>query len=338
MMNIILKDIETIEKKINTKFLNKKKILIFGASGIIGIYFLFFFYKQLHKKNRPKKITLISKNKLPFYFNFLRGNKKIVILESDVKKINFNKIEKQNIIIFAGGYGQPSKFLENPIETIELNTSILINFLNKLSKNGKFLYLSSSEVYNKNEKINLSEEKIGLTNTDDVRSPYIEAKRCGETIVNTFINKKKIDAKSIRLSLAYGPGVKKDDGRVLNQFIQRSLKDNMLFIQDGGKAIRKYIYISDAIRMMLNVLIKGKRKVYNICGTEKITIAQLGFKIGKILNIPVKTKKDKPIKGSPKIVSLSLKRYRSEFKMEPMIKIKQGLKNTIEWYKKLYQA
>ena len=112
----------------------------------------------------------------------------------------------------------------------------------------------------------------------------------------------------------------------------------MLFIQDGGKAIRKYIYISDAIRMMLNVLIKGKRKVYNICGTEKITIAQLGFKIGKILNIPVKTKKDKPIKGSPKIVSLSLKRYRSEFKMEPMIKIKQGLKNTIEWYKKLYQA
>ncbi len=112
-------------------------------------------------------------------------------MESDVKKINFNKIEKQNIIIFAGGYGQPSKFLENPIETIELNTSILINFLNKLSKNGKFLYLSSSEVYNKNEKINLSEEKIGLTNTDDVRSPYIEAKRCGETIVNTFINKKK---------------------------------------------------------------------------------------------------------------------------------------------------
>ena len=43
MMNIILKDIETIEKKINTKFLNNKKILIFGASGIIGIYFLFFF-------------------------------------------------------------------------------------------------------------------------------------------------------------------------------------------------------------------------------------------------------------------------------------------------------
>ena len=52
--------------------------------------------------------------------------------------------------------------------------------------------------------------------------------------------------------------------------------------------------------MMLNVLIKGKRKVYNICGTEKITIAQLGFEVGKILDIPVKAKKGKPIKGSPK--------------------------------------
>ena len=92
-----------LKKKINTKFLNNKKILIFGASGIIGIYFLFFFYKQLSKKNRPKKITLISKNKLPFYLNFLKGNKKIVILEANVKKINFDKIEKQNIIIFSGG-------------------------------------------------------------------------------------------------------------------------------------------------------------------------------------------------------------------------------------------
>ena len=43
-------------------------------------------------------------------------------------------------------------------------------------------------------------------------------------------------------------GVKKNDGRVLNQFIQRSIKNKSLFIQDNGKAIRKYIYISDAIK------------------------------------------------------------------------------------------
>ncbi len=44
MMNIILKDIETIEKKINTKFLNKKKNIniwcIWNNWNLLFIFFL----------------------------------------------------------------------------------------------------------------------------------------------------------------------------------------------------------------------------------------------------------------------------------------------------------
>ena len=336
MLNIIENDIKNIIKNVNLGYFKKKKILIFGSSGVIGQYFLILFINLFKNKFSPNKVTLITKNKIPFYLDFLKKNKKIKIINCNISEFDFTKIKKHDVIIFAGGYGQPSKFLKNPIETINLNTKILIKFISKLNKNGKFLFISSSEIYNGNNKKKLTEKDIGSTNTDDPRGCYIEAKRCGEAIINAYNKEFKIDAKSIRLCLAYGPGAKKEDGRVLNQFIERSINKKILSIKDSGLAIRRYIYVADAIRMMLNIILFGRHIVYNVAGQEIITIGGLGKKIAKLLKVPVKFEKKSSLKGSPKNIALSIKRYQSEFGNEKLVNIEQGLKNTVEWYRKLY--
>lgn len=337
MLNIIENDIKKIIKSVNCEYFKKKNILIFGSSGVIGQYFLILFLNLFKNKLSPKKITLITKKKIPFYLNFLKKNRKITIINCNISDFNFTKIKKHNVIIFAGGYGQPSKFLKNPVETINLNTNILIKFISKLKKGGKFLFISSSEIYNGNDKKELTEKDIGSTNTDDPRGCYIEAKRCGEAIINAYNKEFNIDAKSIRLCLAYGPGAKKEDGRVLNQFIERSINKKILSIKDSGLAIRRYIYVADAIRMMLNIILFGRHIVYNVAGQEKITIGSLGKKIAKLLKVPVKFEKKSPLEGSPKNIALSIKRYESEFGKKKLINIEQGLRNTIEWYRKLYK-
>ena len=54
------------------KFLKNKEILITGATGLLGQYFIAFFLKAYEKGNGPKNITLIHKSKIPNYFNFLK--------------------------------------------------------------------------------------------------------------------------------------------------------------------------------------------------------------------------------------------------------------------------
>jgi dTDP-glucose 4,6-dehydratase/UDP-glucuronate decarboxylase len=333
MFDIILNDTkDLIDDKYSAYFKNKK-ILILGFSGIVGQYFAGFFLNLLNTNYSPKSITLVSKNKIPNYLNFLKKIKKITIVKTDITKENFKKFYNYNCIIFSAGYGQPGKFLKNPIETIKLNTIILDYFINKLSPKGKFLYMSSSEIYNKNLNTNLSENEIGLTNTNDPRASYIEAKKCGETIINIYRNNK--EAKSIRLCLAYGPGSKKNDERVLYQFIESAIKNKTLKIQDSGLAKRRYIYIVDAIKMMLNILVFGKHTTYNVSGKESITIRQLAKKIANKFKIKVQIKKKNTLLGSPKNTSLSIKRYESEFGKIKLTKIDDGLKKTINWHKLL---
>ena len=125
MIEILLQDIKNITKSINSNYFAKKKILIFGGTGIVGQYFLLFFL-SLIKKKAVSNITVIIKSKLPKYLNFIKKNNSVKIIKCNISKYNFSKIGKHDVIIFSGGYGQPSKFLRNPLETIQINTKIII--------------------------------------------------------------------------------------------------------------------------------------------------------------------------------------------------------------------
>jgi nucleoside-diphosphate-sugar epimerase len=241
------------------------------------------------------------------------------------------------MIIHAGGYGQPGKFMIDPMKTLKLNTTLTIKLFEKLKQNGKFLFISSSEVYSGLTKSPFSENQIGTTNTDHPRSCYIEAKRCGEAIVFSARNQ-GIDAKSVRLSLAYGPGTKKDDKRVINSFIGRALVEKKIDMMDDGSALRTYCYVTDAVEIMWKILLEGKENIYNVGGKSKTTIADLAKLIGKTLKVPVNIpKSNKHLSGAPDDVSLNLDKIKKEFKKTDFVSLEDGMKKTIEWQKELYK-
>ena len=115
----------------------------------------------------------------------------------------------------------------------------------------------------------------------------------------------------------------------------KSIKNKYLTVKDSGIAIRRYIYISDAIKMMINILICGKQSIYNVAGKERTTIAQIAKKIGKILEIKVKFQKKDSLAGAPKNISLSLDRYENEFGRQKLTSLNRGLNKTIKWYQAL---
>jgi UDP-glucuronate decarboxylase len=319
----------------NTDFgeLHKKRILITGASGIIGVNLL----ACLRELTVDLSVTVVMQSP-PFpYLQELCSYPNCTIVRGDITDIQFcQTLPKADYIIHAAGYGQPGRFMQNPIKTLQLNTVSTLLLFEKLLPGGKFLFTSTSELYSGLSHPPFTEQQIGTTTTTHPRACYIEGKRCGEAIVNAF-REQGVNAKSARLSLVYGPGTRPDDTRVLNSFIQRALQGKIALL-DKGEAKRTYCYISDAINMMWRVLLEGRECVYNIAGTSTVTIEELACLIGELTGVKVVFPEDDAtaISCAPEDVHLSLNRYVSEFGMPNFLDLRTGLKNTIEWQKSLY--
>lgn len=272
----------------------------------------------------------------------LVGSNICKVLERDYPEIEITKVKcyvEYNLpkcydyIIHAGGYGQPQMFGKDKIRTIGINTTythVLINDF--LKEGGKFLFISSSEVYSGAPSPH-KETDIGTTTPQHPRACYIEGKRCGEAICMAYLEQ-GYDVKIARLALAYGPGTKKGDTRVLNQFIEQALTTKEIHLKDDGSAVRTYCYIDDAVEMLLNILFYGKDCVYNVGGVSTLTIKDVAEYIGEITKSTVYLG-DKSLAGSPDSVKLDLIKYLDEFPKQ-FVDFGIGIQKTIDYQKKLY--
>jgi len=330
-----------LESNIDFSKFKNKKVLITGSTGLIGLHMLAVL-KNIQKKYNISIFCWINNDIESIYSDLFTDCTIIKGDLTDNKNIENLKLEFIEIlsgidfIIHTAGYGQPQKFMQDKITTIELNTSTVVNLFKLLNKGGSFLFCSTSEIYSGIEEESISEERIGSTNPAHPRSCYIEAKRCGEAICHAFAP--DFNIKIARISLVYGPGTKKNDARVLNNIIQKALLNNKIDLLDTGSSIRTYCYISDAVEMLYNILLHGNENVYNIAGTSKISIYKLAQIIADKLHVDVNIPIDdnKTLNGTPKIVNLDINKYINEFNKKSFIEINDGLNYTIEWQKDLY--
>jgi nucleoside-diphosphate-sugar epimerase len=330
-------DARDLLKKINTISFDGKKILLTGASGLIGLNFLAFFSELVKELKDGIKLTGIINSEPGGVLKEFGNEAHIELIRGDLTSPSFiESLGKYDYIIHAASYGQPGRFMSDPIKTLQLNTVATFELFKHLENGGKFLFISTSEVYSGNPDLPYTEEQIGMTNTTHPRACYIEAKRCGEAICNSY-RSQGVNAFSARLALAYGPGTKSDDQRVLNVFIKRGFLEKKIALQDMGAAIRTYCYVSDAIEIMLNILISGDAPIYNVGGIEKTTIAKLAQAIGDYLKVPVEF----PITSSemshaPTEVDLDMSLVKKKFQKNNFLPLSEGLKKTISWQKSLY--
>lgn len=319
--------------------LEGKSLLLTGASGIIGSHFLFGLYHCQRDLGLEIDVSAVVRRGIPEHLKPIESQGYARFLLGDLCEDNFSRALPQvDIVVHAATYGQPKLFLANAVSTLKLNTATTLVLLDKLLPGGMFLFISSSEVYSGSTHTPFSEDDIGTTNPAHPRSCYIEAKRCGEAIINAY-RAKGIDSKSVRLSLAYGTGTRGEDKRVLYSFVERALKEKYIKLMDSGSARRTYCYVADAVYMMWRVLLEGKQPVYNVGGISATTILALAQLIGSILDVPVKAGIDADIiLGAPAEVVLDLSRFTNEFGPVSFMNFPMGMSRTIEWQRALYSV
>jgi UDP-glucuronate decarboxylase len=337
LVTFIEKDANNIASVIDYSKIIGKSILITGASGLLGIFFLATLRELARRGNAAKSVTATVHSEIVAPFNSFLDFEGVRVKQGDLTDMTFIEgLGKFDLIIHAAGYGQPGRFMEDQIKTIKLNTTTTLALFDSLTTEGHFLFISTSEVYSGLSNPPFNETQIGTTNTTHLRSCYIEAKRCGEAICNAY-RARGVNAHSARLALAYGPGTKPRDRRVINSFIERGINDRVITLQDMGSAKRTYCYVSDAVEILFHILTVGTEPVYNVGGTSRTTIAELANMVGQYLKVPVEFPQiATEMSGAPEDVYLDMKLVENEFKKIKFVDFQDGLAKTIEWQKELY--
>lgn len=320
----------------NIEIFKNKKILITGSNGLIGSNFVNYFYFLNINFNFNIKIIAHSFSKP---VDWLPKDNNIMYLYSDLNKESFDF--HFDYLIHAATYGQPKKVLDNKIGTVLLNTTTLIKLLNLAHKNSaKVLFLSSSSIYGETSVIPTPENYNGDLNTFNPSSLYAESKRMAETICKAYIDDYNMDIKIARIAIAYGPGVKLNDKRFLNEFIKKALDYQEIAMIDRGEAKRQFNFITDCIEMCLNILLHAKEYIYNVGGIfdeNQNKIVSIANIIGDLLNAKVIIPKDENIQNlhAQSIVNLDIQKYINEFKKNSFVSLKDGIELNIKWIKML---
>jgi nucleoside-diphosphate-sugar epimerase len=312
---------------------SKKKVLVTGASGLIGFNLLSTLNSYLLEIDNLE-IIITSLNPLPEYIEKeLEGLNYKHYSHEEFKEDFCNSKEYFDLIYYCAGYGQPKKFISNPFATVEVNTSDLI-FAAKLLKNdGKMFYMSSSEIYTNSGTMRPKEDDIGSVNPEHERAIYIESKKLGESICWALREHGK-NVIILRISLVFGPGTKINDQRVLNELIVRGIKNNKVDLQDAGNAIRTYLSVDQCIYWIISLTKDNIFNVYNLSGNHKIIIRELATIISEILAVPLEFGEE-VLMVAPNLVEVDNNRISHEHPFNEQESLSLKLREVIDWYRML---
>jgi len=296
---------------INDLNLTGKNILLTGASGVIGRQWIEFFNFAENLGIIPNRV--VASSSTGSFSSDLRLPKSLEVLSGDITTSNlFENVADFDLIIHGAGYGQPGRFLADPESTILINTSVVHSLLGKLAPRGMFVFLSTSEIYTGSPSNLPSEQDHGISLSSDLRATYVESKKLGEAILYSEYRRKNLDFRIFRVGLAYGPGFRDNDQRVLSEFFRKAISELAINLLDDGGATRRYIFSEDAVILMALAMSRGNPGVYNIGGIEETSIINLAQLIAGFYDVPIKTNvnhaKEERIKGAPKSVGMDVQK------------------------------
>lgn len=193
----------------------------------------------------------------------------------------------------------------------------------------RFVHISTDEVYGDIPADVFADENSKLAPS----SPYSASKAGSDLLVHSYVRTYRFPALITRSSNNYGPYQFPE--KFLPLMITNALLDRPLPIYGDGKQQRDWLHVEDNCRGILAVLERGKvGEVYNIGGEdleENLSMVRAVLRLTGKPESLLSHIQDRP--GHDRRYALSCRKIRSELGWRPEIRLEDGLRQTIEWYK-----
>jgi UDP-glucuronate decarboxylase len=309
----------------------KKRILITGGAGFLGSHLC--------------ERLLNEGNEVICLDNFFTGDKKNIehlldnhYFEQIRHDVTFPISLEVDEIYNLACPASPQHYQFDPVQTTKTSVIGAINMLDLAKKcKAKILQASTSEVYGDPEIHPQPEDYRGSVSTTGIRACYDEGKRCAETLFFDYYRQYDVDIKVMRIFNTYGPNMNPYDGRVVSNFIVQALKGEDITMYGDGTQSRSFCYVDDLVDGMIRLMNSrdGFTGPVNIGNPVEFTMLELAQQVIKLTDSKSKITfqplpQDDPLQRQP-IIDLAKK----ELDWEPSIKLEDGLKKTIKYFKEI---
>ena len=307
------------------------KFLVTGGAGFIGL-------------NLVNQLTGQGE-KVVIYDDFSTGKKKWTReFPKDVKVVEGNIADLKELkkatrgadyVVHLAGQTSVLKSVKDPMATLEINAMGTLNALTAArdAKVKRFIYVGSAAAYGESPSL----PKVETMN-DTPLSPYAVGTIAAENQCRVFFNTYGLQAVILRTFNVFGPyqDASAPYGAVVGRFIQMLIDSKPPVVCGDGKQSRDFIHVADLLEAIKSACIapKAEGELFNIGTGSRITINGLVNLINGILGKEIQPKYEEARPGDIRHSLADITKAEEMLGFRPRVSIMDGLRTTIEWYKK----
>ncbi len=308
----------------------KSSVVITGGAGFLGSHLCDKFMAEGFKVICIDDLITGNTDNI----SHLAGNENFRFIKHDITNFIFIPGKVDYILHFASP-ASPIDYLKLPIQTLKvgsLGTHKVLGLAKE--KNARMLLASTSEIYGDPDVHPQKEEYWGNVNPIGPRGVYDEAKRFAEAMTMAYHRYHNLDTRIVRIFNTYGPRMRLDDGRALPAFVGQALRGEDITVFGDGSQTRSFCYVSDLVDGIFKLLMSNENDPVNIGNPDEITIKQFAEEVIKITGSKSKISYEPLPEGDPKVRQPDISRAQEILGWSPKISREEGLKITIDYFKK----
>lgn len=325
---------------INNDFYSGKRVLVTGATGLVGSWLV----KGLVEQGA--QVACIVRDEIPSSIFFTEKlNKKASIVQARLEELSdieraINEYESE-IVFHLGAQTIVGTANRSPIGTFESNVRGTWNVLEACrlhDKTVKSIVVASSDKAYGDQAVLPYTESTPLQG----KNPYDASKSCADIIAQSYGKTYNLPISISRCGNFFGGG-DLNFSRIVPGTIQSALSGVPPIIRSDGKYVRDYIYVKDATQayeLLGRKTYDGKfmGEAFNFSNETQMTVLEM---VEKILTLMKREKLRPKIKNEAtneiRDQHLSSKKAREVLGWKSTWGIDKGLLETIGWYQEYFE-
>lgn len=304
------------------------KVMVTGGAGFIGSHLVDRFIEEGHEVVVVDDLSTGKRKNLNKEANFY----KVDILSSRLQRIIQN--ERPEIISHHAAQMDVRKSVADPAFDAKSNILGLLNLLECAVKNGtrRIVFASSGgAIYGEQVSFPASED-----HPTHPLSPYGVSKLSSEHYLYYYHKICGLECANLRYGNVYGP--RQDphgEAGVVAIFAEKLLKGEQPTINGNGMQTRDYVYVKDVVEANMAVINMKANDTFNVGTGIETNVNQLYKYLLEITASDLKEIHGPEKMGEQKRSCLDAKKIKEFAEWEPTVSIKEGLENTVDYFKTL---
>lgn len=306
------------------------RFAVTGGAGFIGSHLVDRLLNEGHEVVAVDNLSTGSESNV----KHLQSEPKFELVVKDVTE-GFPDIGKVDGVLHFASPASPIDFIPMALPILKVGSLGTFHAIEYAASHRAWFFLAStSEVYGDPKEHPQTETYCGNVNSIGIRSVYDEAKRFSEAVTMAYCRTQKLPTSIVRIFNTYGPRMRKNDGRLVPNFVDQALTGDPLTIYGDGKQTRSFCYVDDLVDGLWRFVEKKPAAPINLGSDRETPIREMAEKIVRLTNSMSSSVSAPLPEGDPKLRRPDLTRAKNILGWSPTTDVEEGLQRTIEYFQR----